>query len=155
MQRHQGSGRFCACYRWSGTRRPAPAAAVAAQLQHHSTTVPPALLARFRRQRQRLSRACSTRPPHETDLPPICTAFCQVADPSCILLYGFKVAFGGGRSTGFGMIYDSLVAAKKYEPKYRLTRFDMAKGKASGRKGRKEKKNRQKKIRGVKKTKGA
>jgi ribosomal protein S24E len=46
----------------------------------------------------------------------------QVADPSCILLYGFKVAFGGGRSTGFGMIYDSLVAAKKYEPKYRLTR---------------------------------
>ena len=23
-----------------------------------------------------------------------------VADPSCILLYGFKVAFGGGRSTG-------------------------------------------------------
>jgi len=79
----------------------------------------------------------------------------KVADPSCILLYGFKVAFGGGRSTGFGMIYDSLVAAKKYEPKYRLTRFDMAKGKASGRKGRKEKKNRQKKIRGVKKTKGA
>ena len=45
-----------------------------------------------------------------------------VADPSCILLYGFKVAFGGGRSTGFGMIYDNLVAAKKFEPKYRLTR---------------------------------
>jgi len=38
------------------------------------------------------------------------------------LLFGFKVAFGGGRSTGFGMIYDSLVAAKKFEPKYRLTR---------------------------------
>ena len=47
----------------------------------------------------------------------------QVSDPSCILLYGFKVAFGGGRSTGFGMIYDNLIAAKKYEPKYRLTRF--------------------------------
>merc|ERR1711971_223422 len=46
----------------------------------------------------------------------------KVADPSCILLYGFKVAFGGGRSTGFGMIYDSLTAAKKFEPKYRLTR---------------------------------
>jgi hypothetical protein len=41
----------------------------------------------------------------------------QVTDPSCILLYGFKVAFGGGRSTGFAMIYDNLVAAKKYEPK--------------------------------------
>ena len=38
------------------------------------------------------------------------------------MLFGFKVAFGGGRSTGFGMIYDSLVAAKKFEPKYRLTR---------------------------------
>ncbi len=49
-------------------------------------------------------------------------ALLQVTDPSCILLYGFKVAFGGGRSTGFGMIYDSLVAAKKFEPKYRLTR---------------------------------
>ncbi|KAL3932878.1 MAG: hypothetical protein SGPRY_000527 [Prymnesium sp.] len=46
----------------------------------------------------------------------------KVQDPSCILLYGFKVAFGGGRSTGFGMIYDTLVAAKKFEPKYRLTR---------------------------------
>ena len=46
----------------------------------------------------------------------------QVQDSSCCLLFGFKVAFGGGRSTGFGMIYDSLVAAKKFEPKYRLTR---------------------------------
>ena len=62
----------------------------------------------------------------------------QVSDPSCILLYGFKVAFGGGRSTGFGMIYDSLVAAKKYEPKYRLTRFGMGKAKGVARKQRKE-----------------
>ena len=46
----------------------------------------------------------------------------QVQDTSCCLLFGFKVAFGGGRSTGFGMIYDSLVAAKKFEPKSRLTR---------------------------------
>ena len=46
----------------------------------------------------------------------------KVQDNSCCLLFGFKVAFGGGRSTGFGMIYDSLVAAKKFEPKYRLTR---------------------------------
>ena len=46
----------------------------------------------------------------------------KVQDSSCCLLFGFKVAFGGGRSTGFGMIYDSLVAAKKFEPKYRLTR---------------------------------
>jgi len=78
----------------------------------------------------------------------------KVADPSCILLYGFKVAFGGGRSTGFGMIYDSLVAAKKYEPKYRLTRFGMGKAKGVARKQRKERKNRAKKLRGVKKAKG-
>jgi len=71
----------------------------------------------------------------------------KVADPSCILLYGFKVAFGGGRSTGFGMIYDSLVAAKKYEPKYRLTRFGMGKAKGVARKQRKERKNRAKKLR--------
>jgi hypothetical protein len=45
-----------------------------------------------------------------------------VKDDSCILLYGFKVAFGGGRTTGFGLIYDSIQAAKKFEPKYRLTR---------------------------------
>merc|ERR1711998_107880 len=75
-----------------------------------------------------------------------------VSDPSCILLYGFKVAFGGGRSTGFGMIYDNLVAAKKFEPKYRLTRFGMGKAKGVARKQRKEKKNRAKKMRGIKKT---
>ena len=55
----------------------------------------------------------------------------KVADPSCILLYGFKVAFGGGRSTGFGMIYDNLVAAKKFEPKYRLTRVSIARARWS------------------------
>ena len=78
----------------------------------------------------------------------------KVADPSCILLYGFKVAFGGGRSTGFGMIYDTLVAAKKFEPKYRLTRFGMGKAKGVARKQRKERKNRDKKVRGIKKAKG-
>lgn len=30
--------------------------------------------------------------------------------------------FGGGKSTGFGLIYDSLDAAKKFEPRYRLVR---------------------------------
>ena len=54
-------------------------------------------------------------------LPPSATC-AQVSDASCILLYGFKVAFGGGRTTGFGLIYDSIQAAKKFEPKYRLTR---------------------------------
>lgn len=30
--------------------------------------------------------------------------------------------FGGGKSTGFGLIYESVDAAKKFEPKYRLVR---------------------------------
>lgn len=39
-----------------------------------------------------------------------------------IFLFGFRTAFGGGRSTGFSLIYDSAEDAKKYEPKYRLAR---------------------------------
>jgi len=91
----------------------------------------------------------------KSDLKEKLTSMYKVTDPSCILLYGFKVAFGGGRSTGFAMIYDSLVAAKKYEPKYRLTRFGMGKAKGVARKQRKERKNRAKKIRGVKKAKAS
>lgn len=30
--------------------------------------------------------------------------------------------FGGGKSTGFGLIYDTVDSAKKFEPKYRLIR---------------------------------
>jgi small subunit ribosomal protein S24e len=39
-----------------------------------------------------------------------------------VFVFGFKTAFGGGKSTGFGLVYDSLDAAKKFEPKYRLMR---------------------------------
>ena len=38
------------------------------------------------------------------------------------MLFGFRTDFGGGKSTGFALIYDSLEDAKKYEPKYRLAR---------------------------------
>merc|ERR1711915_262257 len=34
--------------------------------------------------------------------------------------FGFKTAFGGGKTTGFALIYDTLDYAKKLEPKYRL-----------------------------------
>ena len=37
-------------------------------------------------------------------------------------LFGFRTDFGGGKSTGFALVYDSAEAAKKYEPKYRLAR---------------------------------
>jgi hypothetical protein len=36
--------------------------------------------------------------------------------------HSYATKFGGGRSTGFACIYDTLEAAKKFEPKYRLQR---------------------------------
>jgi small subunit ribosomal protein S24e len=44
------------------------------------------------------------------------------AEKDTIFVFGFRTAFGGGRSTGFGLVYDNLENAKKFEPKYRLIR---------------------------------
>jgi small subunit ribosomal protein S24e len=41
------------------------------------------------------------------------------ADVNRVILYGFKTAFGGGHTTGFGLIYDSVDELKKFEPRYR------------------------------------
>jgi len=46
----------------------------------------------------------------------------EVKDPNSIFVFKFRTHFGGGKSTGFGLIYDSVESAKKYEPKYRLIR---------------------------------
>eukprot|EP00741_Cyanophora_paradoxa_P025297 tig00000361_g24416.t1 len=79
----------------------------------------------------------------------------KVDDPARVLVYGFRTGFGGGKSTGFGLIYDSVAFAKKTESKFRLVRIGMGEGKPGGRKQRKERKNRMKKVRGVKKAKAA
>ncbi|MQL75804.1 hypothetical protein Taro_008181 [Colocasia esculenta] len=47
----------------------------------------------------------------------------EVKDPNAIFVFKFRTHFGGGKSTGFGLIYDSVEHAKKYEPKYRLIRW--------------------------------
>ncbi|XP_067936140.1 small ribosomal subunit protein eS24-like [Watersipora subatra] len=73
--------------------------------------------------------------------------------PDTIFCYGFKTNFGGGRTSGFALIYDSLDYAKKFEPKHRLARHGLIEIKKVGRKQRKERKNRQKKVRGVAKSK--
>nr|ABR87561.1 small subunit ribosomal protein 24 [Koerneria sp. RS1982] len=74
--------------------------------------------------------------------------------PDLVVGYGFKCAFGGGKSTGFALIYDTLDYAKKFEPKHRLIRQGVTKKvERGGRKQRKERKNRQKKVRGTKKAK--
>ena len=46
----------------------------------------------------------------------------DVKEPNCIVVFKFRTHFGGGKSSGFGLIYDNLDAAKKFEPKYRLIR---------------------------------
>merc|ERR1712002_538364 len=71
----------------------------------------------------------------------------------CIVCYGFRTAFGGGKTTGFALIYDSLDFLKQYEPKYRLDRLGLFKKERQARKQRKEKKNRTKKVRGTAKAK--
>merc|ERR1712168_201022 len=62
--------------------------------------------------------------------------------PDLVMSYGFKTAFGGGKTTGFALVYDSMKSAKKFEPKFRLIRQGAA-----------EKKNRMKKARGIAKAK--
>ena len=39
-----------------------------------------------------------------------------------VFVFGFKTNFGGGKSTGFALVYDTMDYAKKFEPKYRLVR---------------------------------
>lgn len=72
-----------------------------------------------------------------------------------VVAFGFRTGFGGGKSTGFALIYDSVDALKKFEPKYRLVRLGLAEAAKTGRKQRKERKNRAKKYRGTKKAKAA
>ena len=78
----------------------------------------------------------------------------KVHDQKCIVLFGFHTAFGGGRSQGFGLIYDNLEKMKKFEPKYRQKRAGIDVKKAGpGRRAKKDAKNRMKKVRGKEKAK--
>merc|ERR1711890_198667 len=36
--------------------------------------------------------------------------------PDVVFCFGFHTQFGGGKSTGFALIYDTLDFAKKFEP---------------------------------------
>merc|ERR1712110_33699 len=46
----------------------------------------------------------------------------NVNDSLCVSVFGFRTSFGGGKSTGFCLIYDNSAAFKKFEPKYRQVR---------------------------------
>ncbi|KAF3353009.1 Sterol regulatory element-binding protein ECM22 [Verticillium dahliae VDG1] len=67
-----------------------------------------------------------------------------------ISVFGLRTQFGGGKTTGFALVYDSPEAMKKFEPRYRLIRIEKA-----SRQQRKQRKNRQKTLRGTAKVKGA
>ena len=73
--------------------------------------------------------------------------------PDVVFVFGFQTNFGGGKSTGFALVYDSLHIAKKFEPKHRLVQHGLLEKKTQSRKQRKERKNRMKKVRGTAKAK--
>lgn len=70
--------------------------------------------------------------------------------------FGFRTQFGGGKSTGYALIYDSAEALAQFEPHYRKVRLGIAdKIEKASRQQRKQRKNRSKKLRGTAKVKGA
>merc|ERR1739840_5081 len=74
--------------------------------------------------------------------------------PDVVIAFGFKTQFGGGKTSGFALVYDNLDYCKKIEPHYRLVRHKLAEAKKKpSRKQRKERRNRQKKFRGTAKAK--
>ena len=52
----------------------------------------------------------------------------DVKDLNTVFVFGMRTQFGGGKSSGFGLIYDNVEVAKKFEPKYRLIRVRVGKG---------------------------
>ncbi|KAH7827400.1 putative 40S ribosomal protein S24 [Monocercomonoides exilis] len=76
----------------------------------------------------------------------------KVKDPECVITYGLRTVFGGGKTTGFALIYDKREHMRKIEIRYRKIRHLVAKApkKKTVRKARKERKNKDKKNRGVK-----
>mmetsp|Transcript_34418 Transcript_34418/g.71006 ORF Transcript_34418/g.71006 Transcript_34418/m.71006 type:complete len:136 (+) Transcript_34418:24-431(+) len=71
-------------------------------------------------------------------------------DENAIILFNFRTKFGGNKTTGLALVYDSVDAAKKYDKGYRLWRQGVIEQKETkGRKGIKEAKNRSKKVYGT------
>ncbi|KAL8735357.1 MAG: hypothetical protein Q9166_000902 [cf. Caloplaca sp. 2 TL-2023] len=78
------------------------------------------------------------------------------ASKDTVSVFGFRTQYGGGKSTGFALIYDSNEVMKKFEPHYRLVRYGQAtKIEKASRQQRKQRKNRAKTVRGTAKAKGA
>ena len=52
----------------------------------------------------------------------------KAADDKAVFVFGMRTAFGGQKTTGFALIYDSLEDALDCEPKYRLVRVSESHG---------------------------
>jgi small subunit ribosomal protein S24e len=74
-------------------------------------------------------------------------------NPKDLVLFGFKTAFGGNRSTGFCLAYENQQYLVKYEPLYRLRRLAIVPKRNPKRKSEKELKRKIKKSRGAEKRK--
>merc|ERR1711977_689854 len=77
------------------------------------------------------------------------------AQSQATVIFGMKPAFGGGKSSCFALVYDSVDAAKKHEPKHRLVQAGHVEKPSVvvGRKQRMRRRNREKKFRGTRKEK--
>ena len=79
----------------------------------------------------------------------------KVNDANCVQVFGLKTAFGGGKSSGFALVYDNLAAMKKFEPKHRQKRVGVEIKAKTGRRNRKDLRHRQAKLRGKAKAKAS
>jgi len=48
------------------------------------------------------------------------------SEKDSVSVFGFRTQYGGGKSTGFALVYDSAEALKKFEPHYRKVRYGLA-----------------------------
>ncbi|KAF4553460.1 40S ribosomal protein S24 [Elsinoe fawcettii] len=94
------------------------------------------------------------------------------APKDSVSVFGLRTQYGGGKTTGFALVYESTESMKKFEPRYRLVRYGLAtKVEKAARQQRtyiivsmiilgkrwdgKQRKNRSKEFRGTAKVKGA
>merc|ERR1712110_1306494 len=70
-----------------------------------------------------------------------------------ISIFGLKTKFGGGRTSGFALIYNTYEDKAKYDPETLLRRDELNFKPKVGRKAKKEIKSRRKKVHGTAKAK--
>ena len=77
----------------------------------------------------------------------------DVKDEKCVFVFGLRTQFGGGKSTGFALIYTDLDNRKKYDTRKALLRDSLVDKRAKSSKQKKEIKGRVRKCRGKAKAK--